>query len=397
MTRLRSNFKNGTLTAGVNAAATTLSSAGFAALPEVAGGDTMPLVLDPAATAGAPEIVSITAHTAGATSVTVTRGAESTTARSHSAAVEWVHAATARDFQDFGGQVWFDDTGVGPTDDYMAVYVNRVESPSPGYFSAATFRLVTKGDNTTFKGGAALTSIAMDDASVDSSTKGVLYGFQSVVWPRLDRNNIPYDDVVGISVENQGVAKGTDGIYIGHNRDDVGTSPTAQDWANVIQCDAHSDNFIRSVGTHAIGLSLSGATISVAAIRIGNAQKISSIMADGTTLQPIMQLDSSDVLRLYDGAVRIFGTGELALTNNKPIQARNAANSSYLELLKLTAGDNLSLYAARAVILSNGGVLLNTATSTPSAPGSNGFVIYNDAGVLKAKSSAGTVTTLAAL
>lgn len=114
MARLRSNFKSGTLSASIIAGTTTLSSAAFATLPVVASPDVLAIVLDPDAGAGAPEIVFVTAHTASATTVTVTRGQESTTARAHASGVAWRHAATAADF-DSSGTFWITDYGASPT------------------------------------------------------------------------------------------------------------------------------------------------------------------------------------------------------------------------------------------------------------------------------------------
>ncbi|RMF59091.1 MAG: hypothetical protein D6746_08795 [Bacteroidetes bacterium] len=55
----------------------------------------MKLVLDPDGVNGDPEIVTVTAHSASGTTVTVTRGAEGTTARQHGSGTKWVLAATA--------------------------------------------------------------------------------------------------------------------------------------------------------------------------------------------------------------------------------------------------------------------------------------------------------------
>lgn len=75
---------------------TTLNSAGLANLPAVSG-DHAVIVLDPLRTAGAPEIVIVTAHTGAATSATITRGAYGTAARSHASGTLWVHAPTIDD------------------------------------------------------------------------------------------------------------------------------------------------------------------------------------------------------------------------------------------------------------------------------------------------------------
>lgn len=53
---------------------------------------------------------------------------------------------------------------------------------------------------------------ARDLPAVTASTKGVLYSGQFVVAPAIDKTNVPFDDVVGISIENQGTATGTDAL-----------------------------------------------------------------------------------------------------------------------------------------------------------------------------------------
>ena len=75
---------------------TTLNSAGLANLPAVASNHAV-IILDPGRAAGAPEIVIVTAHTAAATSATITRGAYGTTARQHASGTTWVHAYTKDD------------------------------------------------------------------------------------------------------------------------------------------------------------------------------------------------------------------------------------------------------------------------------------------------------------
>jgi hypothetical protein len=79
--------------------ATTLTSAGLAALPAVGATEHMALVLDPDGKFGAPEVVWVTAHTAAATTATISRGAESTTARQHDRDVPWIHGPTLWDFE----------------------------------------------------------------------------------------------------------------------------------------------------------------------------------------------------------------------------------------------------------------------------------------------------------
>jgi hypothetical protein len=82
----------------LTSSATTLTSAGLAAVPVIGTTQHLAVVLDPDGQWGAPEIVYITAHTAGATTATIVRAKEGTTARAHERDVPWVHGATANDF-----------------------------------------------------------------------------------------------------------------------------------------------------------------------------------------------------------------------------------------------------------------------------------------------------------
>lgn len=98
MARLRSNFKAGTLSADITNVATSISSASFAALPVVADGDYLIIILDPLGAAGNPEIVKVIAHPSLSTSVTSIRGQEGSSARSHLAGTVWRHGPTSLDF-----------------------------------------------------------------------------------------------------------------------------------------------------------------------------------------------------------------------------------------------------------------------------------------------------------
>jgi hypothetical protein len=97
-----SNLKGGlTSDNPLSSGATTINSSAFAALPTVTAPDILWLTLDPDAANGAPEIVRVTAHTASATSVTVSRGQQGTTQRSHPQNTKWAHAVTKTDLDEF--------------------------------------------------------------------------------------------------------------------------------------------------------------------------------------------------------------------------------------------------------------------------------------------------------
>lgn len=102
MATLYSNFLQGTLTTSVIDTDVSLSSTGFTSLPLVTSPNVLWIVLDPQASAGAPEVVQVTAHTLNNSSVTVTRGAQGSVARAHLAGTAWSHALTASDATTFG-------------------------------------------------------------------------------------------------------------------------------------------------------------------------------------------------------------------------------------------------------------------------------------------------------
>lgn len=77
----------------------TMNSAELASLPAVTSSQYAAIVLDPLSTN--PEIVWVTAHTASATSATIVRGREGTSARQHNVGTRWSHAPTLYDF-DYG-------------------------------------------------------------------------------------------------------------------------------------------------------------------------------------------------------------------------------------------------------------------------------------------------------
>lgn len=99
MTRLYEDFIDGTLSAGIDNSATTVSSAVFANLPVVGGGDELRLVLDPEAQENGPEVVKVTGHTASSTDVTVVRGQDGTSAVAHSSGAEVVCSLVASDLE----------------------------------------------------------------------------------------------------------------------------------------------------------------------------------------------------------------------------------------------------------------------------------------------------------
>ena len=100
MAQIYQNFISGTLSAGITDVETSIAGSALASLAVVSTPDTVWICLDPDGSAGAPEIVTVTTHTSSATTATVTRGAQSTTARAHLINTVWRVAVTKADLDE---------------------------------------------------------------------------------------------------------------------------------------------------------------------------------------------------------------------------------------------------------------------------------------------------------
>lgn len=99
--RSKTAFLSGTITDNpLTDVATTINSAALASLPAIVAPKIAVLILDPTGSAGAPEVVHVTAHTGSATSATVTRGAEGSTNRQHASGIAWVQGPTIIDIEE---------------------------------------------------------------------------------------------------------------------------------------------------------------------------------------------------------------------------------------------------------------------------------------------------------
>lgn len=124
MARLRADFVRGTITNNPLAIGdTTLTSASLASLPVVSSPDICVLILDPGSSA--PEVVYVTAHSSAATSATISRGREGSSAKAHVQGTAFSHGATGDDFpaNAFPATVANGDIlyGVAASDEYQAL------------------------------------------------------------------------------------------------------------------------------------------------------------------------------------------------------------------------------------------------------------------------------------
>lgn len=97
MARIRANFVKGVVENSpvLTDDGTTLSSSVLSGFPVVEPPDLAAIVIDPL---GTPEIVYIIEHEDSATTATISRGREGTSALEHLENVPWIHAPTAADF-----------------------------------------------------------------------------------------------------------------------------------------------------------------------------------------------------------------------------------------------------------------------------------------------------------
>lgn len=165
----------------------------------------------------------------------------------------------------------------------------------------------SKGDNTTFIGHNTLKVEARDRDDVTALNKGVLYGISVNVVPIQARNNVPYDDVAGITISNTtGTlgARGTDALYFSHNSFAfTGTS----EWYSVMTSDANAEIGIQLAGRLAVyGIDMANSTlVTAAAIRFPNAAKLVWRNAAGSADLDALRLDSSNILQVGTGATSI--------------------------------------------------------------------------------------------
>lgn len=95
--RKRQNLLKGTLSSSLSSGGTTMSSSALAGVSGgVASTEHLAITIDP--DGAAPEIVYVTALTGGASSATIVRGQEGTSAAAWPSGTAWVHAPTRRDF-----------------------------------------------------------------------------------------------------------------------------------------------------------------------------------------------------------------------------------------------------------------------------------------------------------
>ncbi len=149
MPRVFVNFANGLISDNpLGIGATTLTSSELADLPAVSGSDYIPITLDPDSTGGAPEIVHITAHSASATTATIARGQQGTTAREHAQSIKWRGSQYADDFERLN-TIEADDWVTSPRIADGAVLPAHIDSVDAADINAGTAPIDISGEAAT--------------------------------------------------------------------------------------------------------------------------------------------------------------------------------------------------------------------------------------------------------
>lgn len=203
-----------------------------------------------------------------------------------------------------------------------------------GYTVRPMIRAISqsKGDNTTFVGSCTAYFEARDRTDVTAANKGVLYALSLSVVPSVARNNVPYDDVAGLTIINStGTigAKATDAMYISHNS----FAFTGQsEFYSAFTADCNVDVGIALNGRIATtGIDLKLATIvSGNAICLPNNTQITGRNSANTQDRTLIKMASSDVIELGSAATaRVDVKLPMIATNTLQVTGALQANNAW--------------------------------------------------------------------
>lgn len=120
------------------AAATTLTSAGLAAMPAIGSTQHLVVVFDPDGLTGAPFAKRVTAHTASATTATIEAAAVIGTARDIARDTPWVHAAMTLDVAHCGCTLYRSTTQAITTATWTAISFDTEVFDTDGFHEGVT-------------------------------------------------------------------------------------------------------------------------------------------------------------------------------------------------------------------------------------------------------------------
>lgn len=213
MAKVRGNLATGKLSVALNGTdvTSTMTSPELTRLPAVTGSDTAVIVLDPDRQFGEPEIVTVTAHTGGATTATITRQAEDAAAypkRVHGIGTKWVNPTTKADW-DSKSDTTHNHSGtyaiVGHTHVVAEVTNHNKAVHDALAIDAGTVDGIEGADivkvsaNSVTKDTIAASESTSNTSFVDLATVG-----PTVTLPATPRNNVPVNIAITASAKYTG-------------------------------------------------------------------------------------------------------------------------------------------------------------------------------------------------
>jgi len=255
----------------------------------------------------------------------------------------------------------------------LDVYHNYATGIAPSSQTAIRAIVECKGDNATFIGCAGMYIQARDRSDVNAGNKGVLFGLLISAVPRVSRNNVPFDDVAGIGVVNDGVpnSKGTEAIYVGHNAA-YGNQP---EWIDSFGSDANVDYGFRHGGIieHG-GIHLWGATIlSGHAMQIPNNTYLVARNVGNTGFVRMVGLTSGDIVDVGNTSdIRISGRAFPDIDNVRDLGTTSFLWRTLYLKTSLIMGADLFILDSTGTITKTNNVATVSATKTVRASGGAG-------------------------
>lgn len=219
-----------------------------------------------------------------------------------------------------------------------------------------------KGDNTTFIGTVAGYFEARDRTDVNAGNKGVLYALSLSVVPSVARNNVPFDDVDGLTISNTtGTvgAKATDAIYISNNTFAFGDKVTGtSEWYSIFTADNNAD----------VGIQISGKMSTGKVARFPNATGVYFRDAADASDRQGIGITAGDVIEVGTGSARIDLKAAAIATAGLQVTGGMRANNGWLGTSSV-----VSAAATYTVLTTDNNLTFTGAGCTVTLPAAGSF------------------------
>ena len=266
-----------------------------------------------------------------------------------------------------GGSKIGDPGAFGYADDDLArVYLERGLADGIQH----TFRVITSGigDNTTYRGVTNAYFEFRDRDDVDASNKGVGYALHLSVVPRVTRDNVPFDDVAGLTIGNTtGIteAKATDAVYISNNA--FAFPANEPEWYSLFTADCGAD----------VGIQFKGPFTSAKWARVPNASYLTYRNQAGTQDVKAIGVTTDNVVEVGDAAqaARVDLKAPAIATEGLQVTGYLQANNGWFGVgaPTVTAASTYTITATDNDIICNGS---GCTITLPAAGSFTGRILY---------------------